>query len=220
MDFSVGTACKQRVAVIENRLPKVIVLVPDVWGNQRRADEPGVATQETRERGSRVILLGNHSRDYRSPSRVCDSSAMMRNRALVVRSISACRRGDRKDMDGYAASLPRRSSTQASALACTVRTIPMSIRRSPWSLILLRPQEPPLSECARWPPPQCSSCWVFQQDLCAARLHTVSRYCGDVSARDRRSVCLERELQAFARDRAVGLRLGGVSNVQGYRPHR
>jgi len=50
----------------------------------------------------------------------------MRNRALVVRSISACRRGGRSPMEECAASLRRRSSTQASAHLSTARIMLMS----------------------------------------------------------------------------------------------
>ena len=89
----------------------------------------GLRLSRTRCRGS------NHGRQCRSPSTVCDSSAMMRNRALVVRSISASRRRGRSPMEECAASLRRRSSTQVSAHPSTARIMLMSSCRVPSSLI-------------------------------------------------------------------------------------
>ena len=90
-------------------------------------------------------------------------------------------------MEECAASLRRRSSTQASAHPSTARIMLMSSCRVPSSLIrsasraaLGAPRLERITLVATTPhrevPTGCS-----QQDLCAARSPTVSHYCGDVS---------------------------------------
>ena len=56
-----------------------------------------------------------------------NSSTRMRSRALVVRSISSCRRGGKDVIAWCAASLPTRSSTHVCAHPSTIRTTPISI---------------------------------------------------------------------------------------------
>ena len=63
-------------------------------GNRWSAEEPGAEKQF-----GRVVLLSNHGRQCPSPSTVCDSSAMMRDRALVVRSIK-CLASSRQEPHG------------------------------------------------------------------------------------------------------------------------
>ena len=56
-----------------------------------------------------------------------NSSTRMRSRALVVRSISSCRRGGKDVIAWCAVSLPTRSSTHVCAHPSTIRTTPISI---------------------------------------------------------------------------------------------
>ena len=104
----------------------------------------------------------------RSPLGACNSSEIMRSSALVVRSISACRRGANDSIECCAASLVRRSSTHVRAHACTDRTTPMSIRRPCCSSISLTSRAAPnrlLLRVAAVALPQQE----LQQDSCIAQ---------------------------------------------------
>jgi hypothetical protein len=146
----------------------------------------------------------HHRRQWRSPSTVCDSSAMMRNRALVVRAISAWRRRGKGPMEECAASLRRRSSTQVSAQSSTARIMLMSSCRVPSSLIRFASRAALGAPCLERVTPVATTAHrevpagVVSKICGAAGSPTVSRYCGDVSGLSQTVRCLELELQIFS----------------------
>jgi hypothetical protein len=111
--------CGERAASLRNHFAKSWLQPAGIGG--------GLKNRRCRTRRSRARQQCHWSvlQYYGSPSTVCDSSLMMRSRAMAVRSIKVCRRDAKSAIDGWVESLARRSSTQASVLACTMRTTPM-----------------------------------------------------------------------------------------------
>lgn len=129
---------------------------------------------------------------------------MMRNRALVVRAISAWRRRGKGPMEECAASLRRRSSTQVSAQSSTARIMLMSSCRVPSSLIRFASRAALGAPCLERVTPVATTAHrevpagVVSKICGAAGSPTVSRYCGDVSGLSQTVRCLELELQIFS----------------------
>jgi len=101
---------------------------------------------------------------------------MMRNRALVVRAISASRRRGRSLMEECAASSRRRSSTQVSAHPSTARItlmsscrVPSSLIRSPSRAALGAPRLERITLVTTTPHREVPA-WCSQQDLVRCRV--------------------------------------------------
>jgi hypothetical protein len=147
---------------------------------------------------TRLPCLQSHSGRFVARN----SSMIMRSRALVVRSISSCRRGCNDVIECVAVSLPNRSSTHVCAHDRTVLTMPMSIHHRPYcSFIAVQStSRRPFCACQeRWSsivrlPPWCGSARLVHRPS----PHTISHHCRCESGAEQTLVWLDRELVARA----------------------